>query len=225
VLKLLFVEGTGDKDFFTKLLVKISGFKNDAIDIKILVPTDLGVKKDGKEYVKQAIIKSIIRNSLDNNSVIGCIIDADYGDSQNITHILTELCKKTKDYSYDTFEQCQKSGGYYLKSNDGLKNVGIWFMPNNHQQGMLENWLLDIAKDSEKDLLEYADVTVKQVRNPKFDPIKDFAKAKVGVWTALQETPHLGIENIILQNLYNENSPEFQNFITWLKVIFQEQTP
>lgn len=219
--KLLFVEGAGDKDFFTKLFEKIPELLKSEFNIQILVPTDVGIKKDGKEYVKQAIIDNIKENSLDNNSLLGCILDADYGDSQNIIHILTELCKKTKDYSYDTFEQHKETGGYYLKSNDGLKDVGIWFMPNNKDEGMFEDWLLNIAKNDENYLINYAKEVCNKIPEcqKRFDDIHK-TKAQVAVWTALQKAPHLGTENIILQNLYNHESPYFQNFIIWLKFVF-----
>ncbi len=237
VRKLLIVEGQGDKDFFEKLFEKI--LNETAIQvIKIETPFDLFIsnrtdenqeisKKDikkntGKEGVKNQLITHIKEDSDAEYTWLGCVMDADYGTSQNITHILTELCKKTKDYSYDTFEQCQESGGYYLKSNDGLRNVGIWFMPNNHEQGMLEDWLLKIAKSDENDLIKYANTVCKKAPRIKFKE-EYTTKAQVAVWTALQKSPHLGTENIILQNLYNSDSDAFKNFITWLKFIFKEQ--
>jgi hypothetical protein len=59
--KLLFVEGIGDKDFFTKLFEKISALKKDNINIQILIPTDVGATGDGKEQAKAKLVEHINR--------------------------------------------------------------------------------------------------------------------------------------------------------------------
>ena len=93
-------------------------------------------------------------------------------------------------------------------------------MPNNQDEGMLEDWLLKIANDTEKQLIQYSDKVCKDSPEIRFNKDKDFSKAKVGVWTALQKSPHLGTENIILHKLYNEQSSDYKSFITWLKFVF-----
>lgn len=78
---------------------------------------------------------------------------------------------------------------------------------------------MKIVKNSEKDLIDYAGTVCEQSPQIRFDVIYK-TKAQLGVRTALQKTPNLGTQNILLQNLYDEKYQDFQNFITWLKFIF-----
>jgi hypothetical protein len=222
VRKLLFVEGAGDKDFFTKLFEKVLNVSKYEFNIQILVPTDVDADKDGKESAKAKLVEHINREYKNKDVFLACILDADYfdktGDPKNVLNGLLEKIPSEAGYEIVQHE----TSGYYFESKNKYNNIGIWFMPNNHDEGMFEDWLLKIAKSDEADLIGYADTVCKQA--PRIEFKQEYAaKAQVAVWTALQQTPHLGTENIILQNLYNSDSDAFKNFITWLKFVFEPQ--
>ncbi len=225
--KLLIVEGTGDKDFFTNLFKKLEINDVEIDTIEIQTPKEYDpINNDGKRGVRKSLV-DVIKRFQDTTSDIrflGCIVDTDYiqyDKNNDIKTTLENIITETRKYGYIEHKPLE-TGGFILPApHKNFKPVGIWFMPNNKDEGMFEDWLLKIAKDSEKDLTDYADKVCKNAPRTEFKQ-EYSAKAQVGVWTALQKYPHLSTENIIIQNLYNEQAPEFQNFITWLKFVFND---
>jgi hypothetical protein len=224
--KLLLVEGAGDKSFFENLFKKLNINDINVDNIDIQTPKEYHTNNDdGKKGVRQSLV-DIVKRFQDTTSDIrslACIVDADYihyDKNNDIQKTLDKIVSQTKQYGYVKHEPLP-TGGFILPApHKNFNPVGIWFMPNNHEQGMFEDWLLKIAKSDEKELLDYADTVCKKA--PRIEFKQEYStKAQVAVWTALQKSPHLGTENIILQNLYNENSSDFQNFITWLNFVFK----
>lgn len=236
--KLLIVEGESDKAFFEQLL---SDYAIENIKIDVSVPNELDrEQKNGKSGVFKILINKVSKLKDENYiySHIGCIVDTDYKkDGHDLVKKLDQLKNDMIRQEYGDYHQ-HSTTGYYFSSphkDKGFNNIGIWFMPNNQDDGMFEDWLLKIVKPTEQVLIDYAEKVCQEVSEKRFEDIH-FSKAQVGVWTSLQKAPALGVNNLFRrmkkdnkgndtntvshEELYDPQSPDFQNFISWLKFIY-----
>jgi hypothetical protein len=106
-----------------------------------------------------------------------------------------------------------------FKHSDGLRDFGLWVMPNNNREGMLEDWIIESIKNDEKALFQQATTAVQQLSSPKFKPHLQ-AKAEVATWLAWQKTPGHGLYSVMKEGLLDENSVPYTQLGNWLKSIF-----
>jgi hypothetical protein len=111
------------------------------------------------------------------------------------------------------------SEGLLFKHSDGLRDFGLWVMPNNNREGMLEDWIIESIKNDEKALFQQATTAVQQLSSPKFKPHLQ-AKAEVATWLAWQKTPGHGLYSVMKEGLLDENSVPYTQLGNWLKSIF-----
>ena len=92
-------------------------------------------------------------------------------------------------------------------------------MPNNKNDGMLED-LVKLAVDpSEHKLFSLAANTVAKIPAPKFKH-QHISKAEVATWLAWQEAPGRGMEHAIKAELIDKENSDYKKMITWLNHVF-----
>jgi hypothetical protein len=220
-VKILLVEGESDRNFFQRLL-KSLGYC-DGYEIKCAVPEDHAQKKNTKQGVLNAIRDTYLTQLSDGQlSEFAVILDADSTEYQQGFDSTVAAFQKILDQQKNEIGEYQQdsnsnSSGLIFKNKDGLPNIGLWVMPNNCDDGMLEDWMRKNIVASENDLMQYVLSCVEDLPVRKFKSIHE-TKAVVATWLAWQEKPNLTSRNAV--NLMDEDAFLMQDFKKWLSDVF-----
>lgn len=214
--KILIVEGDGDKAFFETLFKKI----DLEIGIKVNTPKDHDFDRDGKKRAIR-LLKRLIKLPMDGTiSHLGIVLDADFKcDHWGFEVTLKEIEKILNENGYGNPEV--QSGGLAFPHSTGLSlnSIGLWIMPDNASEGMLEDWIKQSVHESETSLLELAIDTIKNLPNKKFKPIRN-SKAEVATWMAWQKIPGRDFDGAIDDDLINFQCKSMTQLINWIKHIY-----
>ncbi|PPZ95505.1 hypothetical protein C5B41_03750 [Acinetobacter ursingii] len=213
----LIVEGPSDAYLFEKLCSK------HEFDVKVTVdtPSFFGGKdtKQGVLNILQIAIKQLQSSYIEK---LGIIIDSDYAkDGGGIENTLLQIHKKIKDYGYSTHYKKFSNSGIYFEGENGLPNLGVWVMPNNLDEGMLEDWMLSICHPNEQKFLNNVTQIVTTMPSPRFSKIHE-AKAIANTWLAWQKKPDRGLYNLFQEGLIDENHQNYKNWLDWMTEIFKK---
>jgi hypothetical protein len=110
--------------------------------------------------------------------------------------------------------------GLVLHNGDN-KTVGIWIMPDNNLNGMLEDFIAFLVPDSDQ-LLPVTDVTLAEIETNQLNKYRSVhkAKARIHTWLAWQENPGTPL-GLSITNRYLTTEAEVCNrFINWLNKLF-----
>jgi hypothetical protein len=214
--RLLLVEGEADKSFFQAFC------KAQALEeiITVSPPRGLGGSKNTKQgainYLPE-LLKQLPDGKLER---LGLIVDADQvtfggGFDKTLEQIKTVLAA----HDFSLQEQLLTDGGIVFQHQDGLADFGLWIMPNNNDEGMLENWIAQSIHPHDIALYQHAQTTVNALAIPKFKPIRQ-TKAEIATWLAWQEKPGEGLYYAIDGKLLDQTAPLYTGFLAWLHHVF-----
>ena len=102
--------------------------------------------------------------------------------------------------------------------NSRLPRLGIWIMPNNRTNGILENFLEFLVPDGD-DLLDYAKSCVENLPSRRFID-NDMLKALIHTWLAWQSDPGKPYGTAITARFLDPNVPEADVLAGWLERLF-----
>ena len=225
--KILLVEGISDKGFFEQIC-KLLGLDSK---VTIAPPTGLGGKCNTKEGVLNHL-PTLLLNELNKDSNVpfqlAIVVDADYQENgSGYQRTFARIQKIVKEYDFILKNNSSIETGLYFKNTEGFEDLGVWIMPDNHSEGMLEDWIKNCIIDEEQALFQHASKTVANLGHPKFKEIHR-TKAEIATWLAWQKCPGHGLYNTItkkkkerVSRLLNEQHPSFQALTTWLQHIFK----
>ena len=151
-----------------------------------------------------------------NFSTLGIIIDADTDLKSrwlSVVKILNEL-------GFITPKEFPLSG--LILTSDKLK-IGVWIMPNNNLNGMLEDFMSFLISE-EDPLLPIVDSTIESIEKlnlNKYSPIHK-SKAKIHTWLAWQEVPGIPLGQAITKNYLTTDEENCIQLIEWLNKLFGE---
>ena len=99
---------------------------------------------------------------------------------------------------------------------------GVWIMPDNQFEGMLEDLLVRLIPDDSSDLFELARNCVADARNndAPFREVQE-RKAEVYTWLAWQDPPGLRLHEAVKHTVLHPKRPESQPFVNWFKHLFR----
>ncbi len=218
----LLVEAEDDRNFFEQVCKSFNLNPN----ITVAPPKDFKEKYDNKlRNTKQGVLnllKKLLVQLPDEEGAIkrlAIIIDADHEKEQGLGYQKTieQVCNIAADFDFTLTEY--QGNGLSFKHNDGFAEFGLWVMPNNHTDGMLEDFIKTCVSTEEQSLFNHAIHTVQNVLEPKFKP-HHYSKAEVATWLAWQNPPGHGLYYTVKDDLLNTNHPLFQDLAQWLKKIF-----
>lgn len=212
---ILMVEGEADRSFFEELCNK-NGLNSI---LTVAPPKSLGGTHNTKQGVLQLLPTYLNQLADGQRERLGIVIDADqavHGSGylktlQSVSDILQEF-----DFSA---VPSQIGGGLTFKHNDGLADFGLWIMPNNSDEGILENWINQCIHPDQASLFSHATTTVAALPDPLFKPIRK-PKAEIATWLAWQDKPGEGLYYCIQGGLLNTSAPLHTGLVDWLKGIF-----
>ena len=155
----------------------------------------------------------------DNNSRIGVVMDADTSLKSRWDSFVSIL-KRTGKYDCETLTLPQD--GLVLEPIDNTyPKVGIWLMPDNNQNGMLEDFMMALAKPDDTLMKKSEDVLtgLETEGIQKYKPVHR-SKAKIHTYLAWQDVPGRPMGQAITTNILNSDSDMAVMFADWLKELF-----
>lgn len=146
---------------------------------------------------------------------IGIIVDADSG----INHRWKQIRSILRDRLPNIPTSVPKEG---LVFEENSIRVGVWLMPNNELNGMLENFIQFLVPSDDELILEVEN-HLNQVEGKKLNKYRSIHKdkAKIHAWLALQEDPGTPLGLSITKKYLNPNVKECKVLVDWLKFVFQ----
>lgn len=216
--KILLVEGDADKSFFQKIC------KNLSLDtyVQVAPPKDLSGTHNSKEGVFQQL--GLLFPQLNDGELthIAVVVDADYLAQHGLGYQKTidRITSIVEPFGFELDQDAQS--GICFKNPDGLADFGLWIMPNNQQEGMLEDWIKTCISETEQTLFQQATDAVQNIPTPKF-PAHLTSKAEVATWLAWQKQPGHGLYAVIKDQLLDYESPLFKELERWLLNVFAKQ--
>lgn len=214
--RLLLVEGDFDKYFIGELLrqtpnevgkISIEPFKKE---------DEAGSKPD--EQGIHALLKSlsVTIRATDPTAVLGIVVDADIsatGRWQRIQHILTSAGYEDLP---DTFPN-----GLVIPTNDVLPRFGLWIMPDNQEEGIIENFIRQLIHQQDK-LQPEIDATIDALLAKGLQLFADVhrPKAFIRTWLAWQDRPEMSFGVAISKKVLATDADLCLRFVDWLNRLF-----
>ncbi|CAK0780145.1 DUF4276 family protein [Azospirillaceae bacterium] len=208
--KTLLVEGKTEKLVISALMEKsIIGFNKEYPPIQIET-------LDGKDD----ILKSIPTYIKSENS-IGIVIDAD-GDFQGTWNQIYNKLEYTN--QFPELPETLPLTGLVIKNEEG-KRLGVWVMPNNTSQGMLETFLAFLIPKKQNELWKTACSAVTEAKKAGAQFRKNHEdKANIYTWLAWQDPPGEDFKIAICKKTLEPNAPLAKKFVKWLCDLFEIQS-
>ena len=218
--QVLLVEGPNDRWFFEAMCRSL----NLSAIVKVAIPQDIaGPKAYNNKGGIFATLPLLISQMSDGTITnIGVIVDADTSASNGmgLAKTLELFSEKVGEQGFADRRRVGPDGGYVFKSNDGLGDVGLWIMPDNRSEGMLEDWVYATALASERTAIAHAEQTIATVPGPiRFKEIHRI-KAITSVWMSWQKVPGQGIKQVVSDSLLDTNHELHKRFVAWLRHLF-----
>lgn len=214
--RILLVEGKLDETFYRE----ICKGKDLNIDVKVAPPRELGGGANNKEGVFNFLPTLLSQLADGRLERLAIVVDADYQAEHGLGYqrTLDRVTRIVADYRFAPANRSNISGSLF-RSEEGLHDFGLWVMPDNRNDGMLENWIKSGIVETENALMRLAESATGQLKEPKFKPIHR-EKADVATWLAWQAAPGRAAEYIIQAALLDLQSVQFTQFAGWLSHIF-----
>ncbi|MCY6492381.1 DUF3226 domain-containing protein [Leptolyngbya sp. GGD] len=151
--------------------------------------------------------------------ILGILIDADEQPDSRWQSIRNAARKSIPDLP----SQLPEAGLIHQAQNsigDPIK-FGIWLMPDNRLQGMLETFLANLIEDDKQELWQYAQEAT-QIAATKFAPFKltHTDKANLYTWLAWQAPPGRQLHQAIQERILQPQHPTAQAFVRWFKNLY-----
>jgi hypothetical protein len=214
---ILLVEGESDRAFF-EVICRSLGLDNS---VHIAPPKALNGQFNSKEGVFNHL--PVLLAQLDDGSIkrLAVVLDADTppnGSFLSTRNRITGIVSSFKYYPPTALPA--PGGGLVYKNSDGLADLGLWVMPDNTSNGMLEDWIKQCITPSEAGLFGQAVSTVAGLPTPtKFSSLH-VTKAEVATWLAWQKKPGHGMHQAVEEKLLDTNHAKYLALINWLLHIF-----
>lgn len=153
-------------------------------------------------------------------NTIGIIVDADTEIRQRWKSIQVLLSAQGFKVPNDLPPE-----GLILKNDSGIK-VGVWIMPNNNLNGMLEDFIAFLVPESDK-LLPIVHSTLADIEKKNLNKYKSAVKSKAVIhsWLSWQEDPGTPMGLGITKKYLNADRDACLRFIHWLQELFKQEKP
>jgi hypothetical protein len=208
---LLLVEGVDDQHIIWALCSKFN------IDVRSLENPEGGIfsVEDGKGYTN--ILKQINeRFKTSDINTIGIIVDADV----NLQNRWQSLSNKLTTLGFTCPETIENTG--FITTNDNGKKVGVWIMPNNKVDGMIEDFMAFLIPKKDK-LIDEVNNFLENIEEKglnKYTTPLHKAKATIHTWLAAQKEPGSRMGVSITSKYLTTDEATCKLLFDWLKDLF-----
>jgi hypothetical protein len=201
--KKLLVEGNDDQHVIWALLEKFEIRQTfDVIDC------------EGIDNLYKAIP---LRFKQSETKTAGIIIDADTDIGKRWSEVKQLLAREQFNIPNEL-----PPAGLVLSNKNNLK-VGVWIMPDNNLNGMLEDFISFLIPRDDK-LLPIVNTALDEIENQKLNKysLLHKSKAKIHTWLAWQEDPGTPMGLSITKKYLSINDETGLPLIKWLQTLFGE---
>jgi len=163
------------------------------------------------------IFKSIpVRFKQADIEAIGIIIDADINLNDRWMQVKNLL-------SHQGFEVPGDLPAEGLVLSNGNVKVGVWVMPNNNTNGMLEDFIAFLVPPDDK-LLPIVDAALNDIADKKLNKYSPAhqSKARIHSWLSWQEDPGTPMGLGITKRYLTTENKSCQRLMEWLQKLFIE---
>lgn len=150
-------------------------------------------------------------------TTIGIVVDADVDQLVR----WNELKEFLKLMGYDAPEDLPKQG--LILSPHAKIRVGVWLMPDNRCNGMLEDFL-KFAVPSADGLLPVVEQHISEIERMNLNKYKlaHHQKAILHSWLALHDPPGIPLGLAITKRFFSNDHPYYNIFVGWLNALFNQ---
>lgn len=105
---------------------------------------------------------------------------------------------------------------------EGLPSLGLWIMPDNRVNGMLEDFVGYLVPDEDRILWDHAGTAIDSIpaAQRRFSDAHR-SKAHIHTWLAWQEEPGKPMGQAITARYLNPTHPSAQVFVNWIRNLFE----
>lgn len=150
---------------------------------------------------------------------IGIVVDADANTNSRWQQIKDIIIKSNL---YDDIpNNCPINGAIIEPKNSDDIKIGIWIMPDNNENGMLEDFVAFLIPQND-DIIHIVDSTLENIETLEKNKYKlcHHSKARIHTWLAWQEDPGIPMGLAIKKKYLTTTPPICQNFVDWLNRLF-----
>lgn len=167
--------------------------------------------KKGYAHLRRTIPTLVKESGI---KTLGIIADA----NSNFTARWQSISDAVKQLHYPI--SSSNPNGTILTHDDPIyPKLGIWIMPNNAENGMLEDFAAKIIPDDEQ-LLVYADQCISNLPEKRFID-NHLSKARIHTWLAWQEEPGTSLGMAVIKDYLKKDQILASTFLQWLKDLFE----
>jgi hypothetical protein len=205
--RILLVEGTDDEHVFKHLCAG-----NPQID---------EIKPHGS--VSQLLESFPINlKASEPGSVVGIVLDADVDMNSRWQSLRNHL----RNEGYLDLPESPKAEGTIIEPPEGtiLPKVGIWIMPDNQTNGILEDFLRFLVPTNGTNLFRHVESSVDGIHEgeKRFRPV-DRSKALMHTWLAWQAEPGKPFGTAITARFLDAAVPQAAQLVSWLRRLYCEE--
>lgn len=148
-------------------------------------------------------------------SALGIMIDADDQPDGRWQGLRNVSLKSIPDLP----ENLPEDGLIHITA-DGIK-FGVWLMPDNQMDGMLETFLSYLIPPENALLWEFAQEVAQEAKT-KGATFTDahLDKANIYTWLAWQNPPGRQLHQALMEHILNPTHPNAQRFVTWFRCLY-----
>lgn len=153
-------------------------------------------------------------------SALGILVDAN-DDRESRWRRLREACLP----SVSDIPDALPEEGLVHPCDFGIR-LGVWIMPDNRMQGMLETFLSLLVPAEHEALWSWTDELCDEARRkgaPFRNPYRD--KARIHSWLAFQDPPGRPLHNAIIERVLDPTSPKAKAFVSWFRRLYDLEGP
>lgn len=177
------------------------------------IPETFKVVDEGSDKHVLKKLRAIV-NSPHTYDVIGIMLDADKGVDSRWDSVIAIL----KDAGFNNIPNQIDPDGTILDGIDGFPKIGIWLMPDNLSEGMLEDFCHRMVEEK---ALQFAEECVSKASEKEYSTFKKPHKSKAVIHTYLswQDEPGKPLGAAItskILSVQNELTDNFSDFLNKL---------
>lgn len=184
---------------------------------EITPPREVGDDSAGIDSLLESLPERIVQGNVE---ALGIMVDAD----TNLAARWQALRDRLEKAGYKDLPVKPDAHGTIVEAptdqpNDLVPRVGIWLMPDNTTNGILEDFL-QLLVPSPSELLEHARASVDSIPGEPLFRAVDQPKALIHTWLAWQQEPGKPYGTAITAKYLDADAPQARTFVAWLRKLF-----
>ena len=179
------------------------------------IKPNFGFCKCGSDNQVLSRLNALLKKS-EKPNILGVILDADKDVNARYQNIKSKA--KDKNFYQNLPDSMPKTG--LIHTERSLPKLGIWIMPNNQDNGALEEFYLELATNIDVDFI---DKIIQQAEEKKgitsFKP-QHRNKAMMHTYFAWQDSPSMPLHSAVRKTALDNNKDIAKAFKKWLTDLF-----